>query len=249
MKRVLAAVACAIAILWAMPCAAAGGISSQQADDILKELRAIRTLLERNPPAQAPAAPAANEGPVTVKLQGAYIMGKIDAPVTMVEFTDYECPFCRQFHMASFEQIKSKYIDSGKVRYVSRDFPLDMHSHALAAAKMARCAGEQGRYWEMRQALIVNASTLSDETMAKLGRGLKLDEKALAQCAADPKTDKALRADIDEASALGVSGTPTFVVGRSGGDSVEGTRIVGALPLATFEGRIDALLAQVPLVR
>jgi protein-disulfide isomerase len=226
------------------PSALADGITSEQADAILKELRAIRGLLERAPPAapqvQAPAPP---EGPVKLKLNGAYVLGKVDAPVTMVEFTDYECPFCRQFHMASFEQLKAKYIDTGKLRYVSRDFPLEMHQHSIAAAKMARCAGEQGRFWEMRQALIVNGNALSDETMTKLGRGLKLDEKALQQCTADPKVEKSLRADMDESSALGVSGTPTFVLGRSDGDAVEGARIVGALPYATFEGRIEALLA------
>ncbi len=219
-------------------------ISSPEAKAILEELRQIRALLERMQAAPAPAqhAPGA-ETPVTVKLHGGYVLGRLDAPVTMVEFTDYECPFCRQFHMASFEQLKSKYIDTGKLRYVSRDFPLDMHPHARAAAKMARCAGEQGRFWEMRRALIVNGNSLSDETMARLGKGLELDERDFGKCLADPNTDKALRGDMDEAAALGVSGTPTFVLGRSDGDSVQGARVVGAQPLATFEDRIDALLA------
>lgn len=246
MRFVRAIVACAmLAAPWGTP-SAADTITSQQADAILQELRAIRALLERAPAAPAPQAAAPADGPVSLKLHGAYMLGKVDAPVTLVEFSDYECPFCRQFHMASFEPIKKKYIDTGKVRYVSRDFPLDMHPHALAAAKAARCAGEQGRFWEMRQALIVNGNALSEESMARLTRGLKLDEKGLLQCMLDPKTDKALRDDMEEAAALGVSGTPTFVIGRSEGDSVEGSKIVGALPLATFEGRIDALLAQAP---
>lgn len=219
--------------------AAADGITSQQADAILQELRNIRALLERGQPAQAPQpAPAA---PVKVSVKGAYILGKADAPVTMVEFTDYECPFCRQFHNASFDELKRKYVDTGKVRYVSRDYPLPFHPRALPAAKVARCAGEQGRFWEMRHALITSA--LDTETMVKLSKAMNLDVKALQACIADQRVDKALQDDIADADAMGVSGTPTFVLGRSNGDSVEGLRIVGAQPLATFESRIDALLA------
>ena len=235
--------ACAL-VLSTLACADAPAISSGEAKAILEELKQIRVLLERmQVPAPQPAAPAAPEAPVTLKLDGAFVLGKLDAPVTMVEFSDYECPFCRQFHMASFEEIKRKYIDTGKVRYVSRDFPLQsLHPHALAAAKLARCAGEQGRFWEMRKALIVNGNALNDDTMANLGRSLKLDEKALQACVSDTKRAAALDADIARAGTLGVSGTPTFIVGASKGDSVEGMRIVGAQPLAVFEGRIQSLL-------
>ncbi len=219
----------------------ADGITSQQADAILQELRNIRALLERGQPAPAQAPQPAPAAPVKVSLKGAYILGKADAPVTMVEFTDYECPFCRQFHNASFDELKRKYVDTGKMRYVSRDYPLPFHPRALPAAKVARCAGEQGRFWEMRHALITNA--LDTETMVNLAKGLKLDQKALQACIADQRVDKALQDDIADADAMGVSGTPTFVLGRSNGDSVEGLRIVGAQPLATFEGRIQALLA------
>ena len=219
----------------------ADGITSQQADAILQELRNIRALLERGQPAPAQAPQPAPAIPVKVSLKGAYILGKADAPVTMVEFTDYECPFCRQFHNASFDELKRKYVDTGKMRYVSRDYPLPFHPRALPAAKVARCAGEQGRFWEMRHALITSA--LDTETMVKLSKGMNLDVKALQACIADQRVDKALQDDIADADAMGVSGTPTFVLGRSDGDSVEGLRIVGAQPLATFESRIDALLA------
>ena len=220
----------------------ADGITSQQADQILQELRAIRGLLERGAqPAAQPQQPAP-QAPVKVSVKGAYAIGKADAPVTMVEFTDYECPFCRQFHNASFDEIKRKYIDTGKVRYVSRDYPLPFHPRALPAAKVARCAGEQGKFWEMRHALITNA--LDTETMVKLAGDMKLDQKKLSACISDERVSKSLEADIADAeNTAGVSGTPTFVIGRSSGDSVEGLRIVGAQPLPTFEARIQALLA------
>ena len=219
----------------------ADGITSQQADAILQELRNIRALLERQQAAPAPAPQPVPQGPVKVSLKGAPSLGKADAPVTMVEFTDYECPFCRAYHNASFAEIKRKYIDTGKVRYVSRDYPLPFHPHALPAAKVARCAGEQGRFWEMREALITNA--LDTETMVKLAGNLKLDQKKLQACIADERVSKALEDDIADAeNTAGVSGTPTFVIGRSGGDTLEGQKIVGAQPLPQFEARIESLL-------
>ena len=239
----LAAAIIAVVTSFVAPTALAQSITSQQADAILQELRGIRALLERGVPAQAAAPQAAPDAPVSLRISGSYVLGRPDAPVTMVEFTDYECPFCRQFHMASFEEIKRKYVDTGKVRYVSRDFPLSMHANAMQAAKIARCAGEQGHFWEMRRALIVNGNALTSETMANLGKGLRLDEREMDKCVADSRLDKALSDDIAQASNLGVSGTPTFFIGRSDGDSVNGMRIVGALPLATFDSRIQALLA------
>ena len=226
----------------------ADGITSQQADAILQELRAIRGLLERGaqPAAQPQAQQPVPQGPVKVSLKGAPALGKADAPVTMVEFTDYECPFCRAYHNASFAEIKRKYIDTGKVRYVSRDYPLPFHPRALPAAKVARCAAEQGRFWEMRDALITNA--LDTETMVKLAGNLKLDQKKLQACIADERINKALEADIADAeNTAGVNGTPTFVIGRtSGGDTLEGEKVVGAQPLPQFETRIQSLLDRKP---
>jgi protein-disulfide isomerase len=237
MKRLLI-LAAALAATSAFP----QGITAQQADAILQELRNIRALLERGAAAQpAPQPPQpVQQPPVKVSLKGAYVLGKVDAPVTMVEFTDYECPFCRAFHNQSFEEIKRKYVDTGKVRYVSRDYPLPFHPKALPAAKVARCAGEQGKFWEMRKALISGA--LDTETMVKHSNDLKLDARKLQACLSDEKIDKAVQADITAAEAVGVGGTPTFVIGRSDGDTVEGPLVVGAQPLASFEGRIQALL-------
>jgi len=237
-----------MALLVAAP-AALGQVPKDVNAAILEELRQIRALLEqmqRNAPQPAPppARAAQEEGPIKLGLKGAYILGRLDAPVTMVEFSDYECPFCRQFHTASFEDLKKKYIDTGQVRYVSRDFPLEFHPNAKAAAKAARCAGEQGRFWEMRKGLIVNGNALGPDTAASVGRDLKLDESALRACIASDRFDKVIQAEMDEAKSLGVSGTPTFVLGRSSGDSVEGVRIVGAQPFATFELRIRSLLTQ-----
>ena len=145
----------------------AQGISQQQADEILKELRAIRQLLQRMvqqpPPAAAqPAAPPADEK-VTLANVGGFMLGRPDAPLTLVEFTDLQCPFCSRFSSTTFDQIKKTYIDTGKVRFISKDFPLDMHPEAMRAARACRCAADQKKFWEMRSVLLRNASKLSPD--------------------------------------------------------------------------------------
>ena len=215
--------------------------------EILEELRKIRALLEKMQapavPAAAPAAPAAPQGPVKVSLEGAYILGKPDAPLTMVEFSDFECPFCRAFHLGAFEQIKREFIDTGKLRYISRDFPLAFHASATPAARAARCAGEQGKFWELRRALLVNNASLGGvEGIAAIGAKAGLDEKSLRACMSSDKFDAAIGKDQELAQSIGVQGTPTFVIGASQGSSVEGLLLVGAQPYSTFESRFRSLL-------
>ena len=92
-------------------------------------------------------------GPVRTSLGDAPMLGRADAPVTLVEFSDYQCPFCQRFFATTLSALKKHYVDTGKVRYVFRDFPLDqMHPQARKAAEAAHCAGEQGKYWEIGRA-------------------------------------------------------------------------------------------------
>lgn len=218
-------------------------ITEKQADEILKELRAIRQLLERQapPPAPVPPAPAADER-VTFSVPGGPILGRADAPITMVEYTDLECPFCHQFHTTTFAEIKKAYIDTGKVRFVSRDFPLGFHAHAKSAAVASRCAGEQGKYWEFRSVLASNADKLFPAAVLGFAGASGLNVKAFQACLAADKFAAAMQKDLDEATKAGVSGTPTFVIGKTADGAMEGWKIVGALPFAAFEQKIRALL-------
>lgn len=226
------------------PAPSAPGISSEDAKAILKELRQIRQLLERMQSAPAPRAAAPQpDARVKVGLGSGFVLGKPDAPVTLVEFTDLECPFCRQFHLSTFEELKRNYVDTGKLRYVTRDFPLDMHRNAMKAAEAARCAGEQGRFWELRHTLIVNASALSRDAMQTFARDLKLDDARFRTCLDGDRHRAEIQRDIADGSAAGVSGTPTFVVGRTSADGVDGVRIVGAQPYAVFDAKIRELLS------
>ena len=161
----------------------------------------------------------------------------------MVEFTDLQCPFCRQFVMTSFDDIRKNWIDTGKLRYISRDFPLDVHAQAMPAARAARCAGEQGKFWEMRLGLMRNANLLSADYIARTAGDLKLDSRAFTTCIASSKYDAEVQAEIAEGMKLGVGGTPTFVLGLTTGTAVEGPMLVGALPYPQFDAKLKELLA------
>jgi protein-disulfide isomerase len=215
----------------------------QQNEEMLRELRAIRMLLERltAPQPQQAAPPPPTSAKIT-NLKG-YVLGRSDAPLTMVEFTDLQCPFCRQFMLTSFDEIKRNWIDTGKLRYISRDFPLDFHAQAMPAARAARCAGEQGKFWEMRISLMRNANLLTPDYITRTAADLKLDARPFASCAASTKYDADIEAEIQEGTRLGVGGTPTFVVGRTTAAAVEGPVLVGALPYAQFDAKLREVLA------
>jgi protein-disulfide isomerase len=217
-----------------------------QADTIIDELRQIRKLLERLPAALVAgvAAPVRPDERIKVSVGTLPALGRSDAPVTIVEFTDYQCPFCQRFHMTAFEEMKRNYVDAGKVRYVSRDFPLPMHPNAMSAAQAARCAGEQGKdkFWEMRHRLIVNANQLGLDRYNTLAEELKLDRPRFEKCLAGEKYKAEIAKDMSDAQAAGISGTPTFVIGRTVGEEVDGVRVLGAHPYATFDAKLKELL-------
>src|SRR3954453_11127322 len=174
--------ACAAVLpLAAQSAADQGGLTRQQGDQILQELRQIRQLLER----QAKPAAAQEEAPTKAKitdLSGVNMLGSKDAPLTIVEYTDYQCPFCQRFHVTAFNEIKKAYIDTGKVRFFSKDMPLDFHPNAMRAALAARCAGEQGKFWQLRDTMGANPNSLDIEHIMNFAGDLKLDTTALRAC-------------------------------------------------------------------
>ena len=219
------------------------GITRQQGDEMIKELRAMRQALERlTQPQQAPKTPPPDRRGKLAPVRGP-VMGKPDAPLTLVEFTDLQCPYCNRFTTTSFEQIKKTYIDTGKLRFVSRDFPLDFHPQAMPAARAVRCAAEQGRFWELRMALVRNASKLSPAFITSAATELKLDMTAFAACIAGNRHDAEINADMEAGRSLGIEGTPSFLLGRTTGDTLEGVLVIGAVPFEVFDAKIKELLA------
>jgi protein-disulfide isomerase len=129
------------------------------------------------------------------------------------------------------------------LRFVSRDLPPDFHPNAPAAAMAARCAGEQHKFWEMRDALMLDSATdLSPDSILKYGQKTNLDMTAFRACLSDKKYTPAIQKDTAYAGALGISGTPSFVIGKTAKDEIAGVRIVGAVPYAVFDSTIKDLL-------
>src|SRR5205085_12643562 len=167
-----------------------------------------------------------------------------DAPVTIVEYTDYQCPFCRRFHSDGFAQLKRQYIDSGKVRFITRDLPLPIHPNAVPAAQAIRCAGDQGKFWEMRDA-IANANDLAPASISKYAQQVGIDTSALATCMTTGRHRSEIDADIASAGALGITGTPAFLVARTASE-MKGELVVGVPPSAAFDELINRMLASPP---
>jgi protein-disulfide isomerase len=224
-------------------------ITSEQADAIVTELKQIRQLLEKQQVqlarAMAPQPAAAPAPPEKVQMNigdGWYAIGRADAPVTLVEFADYQCPFCKRFHTDAYAELKKNYIDTGKVRFVSRDLPLEFHPFAMKAAEATRCAGDQNKYWELRDALNSNAASPSEDVIKKAVESLSLDVKGFQTCLDSDKYKADVQRDASEAAKLQISGTPTFVLAKSAKDKLDGVRLVGAQPFSAFQAAIDGLL-------
>ena len=223
--------------------AANDGITRDQANAILTELKAIHQLLEKQ--AQAgPNAQAQPQGPqkVSMKIEpGWQVMGRDDAPVTVVEFGDYQCPFCRKYHSATFADLKKNYIDTGKIRYVVRDFPLSFHANASNAALAARCAGEQGQtqFLAMRDFMLDTSADLALESITKYAGQAHLDMGRFQACMDAKKYSPDVQKDVAAANALGINATPSFVIGKTAKDQIDGVRIAGAMSYPAFEAAIQ----------
>jgi len=165
-------------------------------------------------------------------------LGSPDAPVTVVEFSDYQCPHCRKFAQNIFPQLKEQFVDTGKVRWVMRDLPLRFHKNARKAAQAAHCAGEQGKFWEMHDVLFAQAKKLGEENLPGYGQVIGLDGAAFESCLASDRHLGEIDQSVEDAAAVRITGTPTFVVGKAANDWVEGTRVVGALDMKAFEQAI-----------
>ena len=218
--------------------------------DIKNELQGIRQLLlqqGRPQPRSQPTAAASPSplGMVRVNAVGNAVMGKKDAPVTIVEFSDYQCPFCRRFFTSTLPALRAEYIDTGKVRYVFRDFPLSMHPLAWPAAEAALCAGDQGKYWEMHDILFQNQPAFEIEQLKTDARTLGLDEAGFVACIEKRTYRGVVQKNFEEGDAVGIQGTPGFIIGRTTPDGmIQAIALKGAQPLPVFRQVIDRLLTE-----
>jgi protein-disulfide isomerase len=219
-------------------------ITRDTANAILEELKEIRQVLEKieqqGRTAQAPSKPAT----ASFSIKGKHTLGAEDAPVTVVEFADYQCPFCLRFAKTTFPLLKQKYIDTGKVRWVALNLPLPFHKDARKAAQAAHCAGEQGKLWEMRDVLFKNPQKLNVENLPAHAETLSLDMDAFNACLQSDRHLAEIDQDAKDANAVRLTGTPSFIIGKNSGDEVTGQVVIGAQPMNVFDAAINKALQQ-----
>jgi len=171
------------------------------------------------------------------------LLGQKNAPIAIVEFSDFECPFCRRYFENTMPALKRKYVDTGRVQYVFVDFPLDMHLNAMSAAVAGACAQAQGAFWEMRRELFAAQQTLDEQTYVRLAASLHLDGDRFAACRQDPRMTEAVRERVGLGQSAGVQGTPSFLIGRIHEGVLKGALSVsGAQPIEVFEQILNALI-------
>jgi protein-disulfide isomerase len=185
-----------------------------------------------------------DEQPRLVSIDDDYIRGQANAKVTLIEFSDFQCPFCERFYRETLPLIDKDYIQTGKVRMVYRDFPLvDVHKDAQKAAEAAQCAGEQGKYWEMHDKIFANYTTMSVDDLKNHARGLDIATDRFDRCVESGKYAEEVNKDVTDGHVLGVQGTPTFFVGLTGQDNtIHAVPIGGARPYAVFKQTFDRFL-------
>ncbi|HYB90209.1 MAG TPA: thioredoxin domain-containing protein [Candidatus Binataceae bacterium] len=201
------------------------GLTQQRVE--VQRAKLVTSLLEKSPVKILLPAPR-----VQVASAGHPESGGKDAPVTIVEFADFQCPFCRRAEDV-LKDLRAKYGD--KIKLVYMDFPLPMHDHALDAAKAALCADEQGKFWAYHDDLYANQSKLAPADLKAYAKQLGLDTAKFNACFDKAKFEAHVRRDLAEGSRLGVDGTPSFFI--------DGRPLIGVQPLPAFEQIIDEELA------
>ncbi len=179
-----------------------------------------------------------------IELGDAPVEGEENAPVTIVEFSDYQCPFCGKFYSETLGLVEENYISTGKAKLVFMDFPIaSIHPMAQSAAEATRCAGEQGgdeAYFKMHDKLFENQASLGEDNYKKWARELGLKGEEFDECFDSGKFNSDVLADLNYGTSLGVTGTPAFFVGNA----ESGFRLIsGAQPYGVFEQAIEAALA------
>jgi len=219
-------------------------------EQMQNDLGEIKKLLEQGARAPAPAAAAGSPfKPKDLEVGDSPILGSADAPVTLFSYSDFQCPFCSRHATTVLQQLIKEYVDSGKLRIVAREYPIEsIHPRAFAASQAAVCAGAQGKYWEMHDKIFANQRSLTDEDFLGHVELLEMDADAYKACMAGDESSERVQAEVKEAYELGISGTPSFVAGLTGSedpDKVHVTEYIrGAQPFARFQGVIDGLLEE-----
>ena len=227
-------------------------LSEAQFSAIMNELREIRRAQQegtgegKSAKAQAAGKNGDNEGTqsLSLDLPDRPMQGSPTAKLVMMEFTDYQCPFCARFHKETLPLLRKEFIDTGRLRYVLMDLPLsNIHPHAFLAAEAAHCAGEQGKFYELSDRLFQNSARLNPGVIEASAAEVGLDMARYSACLRDGRHKKTVKSSQDMAEQLGFSSTPTFVLGHlKDGRLEDGGYFLGAQPYSVFQGILQKVL-------
>ena len=224
----------------------------EQQAQMQRELAAIKNFLQA---LVQPRPQGQGEAPDVDGIVGASIptanepaMGSSSAKVTVMEISDYQCPFCKRQTQKTFPQIQAEYIQTGKVQYIFVDYPIaQLHPTAARSHEAAICAGEQGKYWEMHMSLFNSAVARDDAALVAQAQSVGLDRAAFQACLSSGRHAASVQASVARMEQLGISGTPMTVIGPTPapGQPMRVLKYVyGAQPFSAFKQAIDSILAQ-----
>jgi protein-disulfide isomerase len=216
---------------------------------ILRELEEIKKLLEERPVRNEVAARPAMPEVITLNVTGEPFRGESKAKVVILEYSDFECSYCGKYVRDTFPRIDAEYIKTGRIKYLFRDLPAPEHKNALAAAQAARCAGEQGKFWEMHDLLFASQVALAPADIQAFAQILGLDLDRFNECLASNKYAEAIRRSAAGAERSGVYGTPAFLIGTMSDDGniIRATKVlVGGESFEVMKAALDEVLESSP---
>jgi len=240
-------------------------MSKEQGDQILKELRELKELIiqSRLPLNRMPKnkvkktkqggrqlKQSANKlnnhkSNYTIPLQYTYKIGADSAPVTLVEFIDYNCHFCKKFYNDSLPKLKSEYIDKGLLNVIIKDFPRSDNPKHLSTFQAVHCADNQGKFLEMHNRMLQYPSELSLNVLFKIAKGINLEESDFTKCMKQPEYLLALKKSVIDSKNIGIQATPSFIIGKQKDkETFQGYKVRGAQPVFVFQQKIDQLLKE-----
>jgi len=251
-NNMLKGIVAAIAIATFLGGYAIGALDNDSDSLSADEIKEIISAVEAKAPAPAPQQAQAPTQPTApqryqVSLEDDPVKGNANAPVTVVEFSDFQCPFCSRFYTQTLPALQENYIDTGKIKLVYKDLPLDnLHPNARPAHIAAECADEQGKFWEYHDVLFEKQSEWSRSSSADLSSQLTqyatsmgLNSASFGSCISSQSMADEVNADFLQAASFGATGTPTFFIGNEKNGFI---KLVGAQPYAAFQAAIDAQL-------
>ena len=214
-------------------------ISQKELDNAIAELEL--KILEKQLPTKQPSIP------LEISADNDPVIGNPDAPITIIEFSDFQCPFCARFHIQTLPTIMEEYIEKGSVKLVFRDFPIQsIHPNAVPASVAAECANEQGKFKQMHDILFEKQNEWSNletvyaiELFNQYSEQINLEQEQFSLCLSTAKYVKEIQNDLDDGRTYGVTGTPGFFIGNQQIGFVE---LKGAQPFESFKNVIDKQL-------